>query len=88
METKYTFIETEGCTAFGFSVNSKELEDIEETEHAEILEYLLAKVREGIADNTILFRDVVKLFQPDDWHYSKDRCEQCGDSISTTIWKI
>jgi hypothetical protein len=88
MKNRYTIIETTGCTAFGFSINSRELSEISNEEQDKILDYLFLKVKEGIADNTILFNQVVQLFQPDDWEHSTDVCDQCGDSVSTTIWKI
>ena len=53
-----------------------------------ILDYLFFKVKEGINNNTILFTDVVKLFQPDDWHYGTENCETCGDSIDDITWNI
>jgi hypothetical protein len=87
-ETKYKFIETTGCTAFNFSVNEKSLSELSHEELDKILDYLFVKVKEGINDNTILFPDVVKLFQPDDWHYGTETCETCGDSIDDMTWNI
>ncbi len=87
-KTKYKITETTGCTAFGFSINEKSISDYKENELNEILDYLFIKVKEGINENTISFSDVVKLFQPDDWEYDNNICEQCGDSVSTTIWNI
>jgi hypothetical protein len=88
METKYKFIETTGCTAFDFVVNDTSLSVLSNEEINEILDYLFVKVKEGINDNTILFPDVVKLFQPDNWEYDDHTCETCGDNISTTTWNI
>jgi len=88
METKYKFVETTGCTAFDFVVNDTSLSVLSKEEINEILDYLFVKVKEGINENTILFTDVVKLFQPDDWEHDPNVCETCGDSISTTTWKI
>jgi len=87
-ETKYKFIETTGCTAFNFSVNDKSISELSNEEINKILDYLFVKVKEGINDNTILLPDVVKLFQPDDWHYGKENCETCGDSIDDMTWNI
>jgi len=86
--TKYLFEEVTGCTAFNFYVNDQPLSEISLEKQEEILDYLFVKVKEGINENTILFTDVVKLFQPDDWEHDPNVCEQCGDSISTTTWKI
>ena len=86
--TKYKFIETTGCTAFNFTVNDKSISEMSNEELDKILDYLFVKVKEGIANNTILFTDVVDLFQPNDWHYGTENCETCGDSISDTTWYI
>ena len=88
MESKYKFIETTGCTAFNFTVNDKQFSEVSEQEYNEMLDYLFVKIKEGINEQTILLEDVVKLFQPDDWEHDPNICEQCGDSVSTTIWKI
>jgi hypothetical protein len=86
--TKYLFEEVTGCTAFNFYVNDQPLSEVSSEKHEEILDYLFVKVKEGINENTILFTDVVKLFQPDGWEHDPNVCETCGDSISTTTWKI
>ena len=88
MKAAYKFEEVTGCTAFDFLINGKSLSGIPQKEQDEILEYLFLKVKEGIKDNTILFQNVVQLFQYDDYEYDDHVCEQCGDSISTTIWNI
>jgi len=87
-ENKYKFIETIGCTAFDFTVNDESISEISNEEIDKILNYLFIKISEGIKNNTILFTDVVKLFQPDDWEYDDYVCEQCGDTVSKTIWNI
>jgi len=87
-DTKYKFIETTGCTAFDFSINDKSISELSNEEIDKILEYILIKVKEEIRENTIQFTDVVKLFQPSDWEYNPDVCEQCGDTVSTTTWEI
>jgi hypothetical protein len=88
MSTKYKIVETTGCTAFNFTINDEPISDIPEKKQEEILDYVLGKIKEGINENTILFTDVVTLFQPDDWEHDPNVCETCGDSISTTTWKI
>jgi hypothetical protein len=87
-KTKYKFIETTGCTAFDFTVNDKSISEYSKKELEEILDYLFLKVKEGLNENTILFNDVVKLFQPDDWSHDPEPCGQCGDTVSTETWNI
>lgn len=86
--TKYKFIETTGCTAFNFTVNDKSTSEMSNEELDKILDYLFVKVKEGINENTILFTDVVKLFQYDDYESDPDICETCGDYRSSMIWNI
>ena len=88
MESKYKFVETTGCTAFGFSVNGREVSELSEQEYNEMLDYLFVKIKEGINDNTILFTDVVKLFQYDDYEHDPEPCDQCFDTVSTTTWNV
>ena len=88
METKYKFVETTGCTAFGFSVNDREISELSRQEYNEMLDYLFVKIKEGINDNTILFTDVVKLFQYDNYEYDDYICESCGDTTDKTTWNI
>jgi hypothetical protein len=88
METKYKFEEVTGCTAFDFVVNDTSLSVLSNEEIDEILDYLFVKVKEGINDNTILFPDVVKLFQYDDYESDPNICETCGDCRSSMTWKI
>ena len=85
---RYKFVETTGCTAFNFTVNNKQFSELSEQEYIEMLDYLFVKIKEGINEQTILFEDVVKLFQPDDWNYDHRACEQCGDTVDTITWNI
>lgn len=87
-KTKYKFVETTGCTAFNFTVNDKSISEISNEELDKILDYLLLKAKDGVIDNTILFTDIVKLFQPDDWEHDPEPCDQCGDTVSTETWNI
>jgi hypothetical protein len=88
METKYKFVETTGCTAFDFVVNETSLSVLSKEEINEILDYLFVKVKEGINNNTILFPDVVKLFQYDEYEHDPEPCSSCYDTISWTTWNI
>jgi hypothetical protein len=69
MKTKYKFIETTGCTAFDFTVNSKSFSELSQQEYNEMLDYLFVKIREGINEQTILLENVIQLFQYDDYEY-------------------
>lgn len=86
--TKYKFIETTGCTAFGFTVNDKEFSELTKGEYDKMLNYLFAKVKEGLTEQTILLENVIHLFQYDDYENDPEPCGQCGDTVQTTTWHI
>ena len=88
MKTKYEIKEITGCTAFDFTINGKSLSEFNDDERNEVLTYLFEKIKDGLNEQTILFENVVHLFQPDDWEHDDYVCEQCGDSVSTTIWRL
>jgi hypothetical protein len=88
MSTRYKIVETTGCTAFNFTVNDHQLSDMTDHEYNEMLDYFFVKIKEGLKENTILLLDVVELFQPDNWKYDPEPCDQCGDTVSDTTWNI
>jgi hypothetical protein len=88
MKPKYKFVETTGCTAFDFSANGNSLSELTDAERSEILDYLLLKIKEGVQEQAILLENVVQLFQYDDYEHDPNICEQCGDTVSTTVWNI
>jgi len=92
--TKYNIIISEGCTAFYTDVNGKtvggsyEPTRLTEEEENELVDYLLVKVKEGITNSTISLNALIGLFQYDDYETDEYSCEQCGDSVSRTIYNI
>jgi hypothetical protein len=86
--SKYKFVETQGCTAFSFTINDQEIGDIPKEKLKEIINYLCEKMKEGIDDGTVHFPDIVRSFQTSDWGSDKERCDQCGDTVSWEIWEI
>jgi hypothetical protein len=82
------FIKTEGCTAYGWSVDGKDLQDLPQEEQNQIFDYLVLKFKEKISENNLLLTDLVEVFHYDDFEFDSERCDQCGDSITTTIWDI
>jgi hypothetical protein len=85
---KYKFVETQGCTAFGFTVNDKDLNDIAKDEQKEIVGYLCQKMKEGLEDGTVLFSDIVRAFQTSDHGSDDEPCDQCGDTVYWDVWEI
>jgi hypothetical protein len=87
-KTKYKFVETTGCTAFNYTINDQPISEIPKEELDKILDYLFVKIKEGIGENSILFENVVSLFQYDEYEHDDYRCESCGDHRSSTTWNI
>lgn len=70
-KAKYKFVETEGCTAFSFTINGKDLSEVSKAEQNEAIEYLCAKMKGEIDKGTILFPDIVKVFHETDYRRGK-----------------
>ena len=85
---KYKFVETQGCTAFGFTVNDKDLIDISKDEQKVIVDYLCEKMKEKIDNDSMQLQDIVRSFGVDDWGSDEEPCGQCGDTVSWNIWEI
>jgi hypothetical protein len=82
------FVQTEGCVAYGWSIDGKSLQDFSKEERDEIFDYLIIKLKERMDDNNICLTDLVKVFHYDDYDYEPISCDQCGDSVATTTWEI
>lgn len=76
---------SEGCMAYGFSVDGVDLSDFGEPK---LVEYLLPKIKEGLDNGTITINKVIELFQYDNCDFSDSSCETCGDVVTTTTWEI
>jgi len=87
-KTKYKFEEVTGCTAFDFRVNDESISDISTEKQEEILDYLFQKLKEEFKNGSVLLSTIVSIFQYDDYEYDDHVCDQCGDTVSTTTWKI
>lgn len=88
METKYKIVITEGCTAFGTSINDRDIIDIPKEEMDEIIDYLFVKVKESYNQSGTNFEEIVRLIQPCDWEHDPEPCGQCFDTVSSTTWNI
>ena len=87
-KTKYKFVETQGCTAFSFTINGKDVVDVPKEKQKEIVDYLCEKMKEGIQNDTIQLKDVVSVFQATDWGSENEQCDQCYDTVHWDIWEI
>jgi hypothetical protein len=94
-ETKYKIVYDEmSCYNWGFSINdvwrSREVEDgvKQPEEDDELLDYLLAELKDGIKRGTCSFKDLVECFQSDDTEFSNSSCDDCGHSGYKQTWNI
>lgn len=92
--SKYNIVISEGCTAFYTEVNGKtiggsyEPTRLPEEDENELVDYLLLKVKEGISESTIDLNQLIGLFQYDECEHDDYACEQCGDTVTRTIYNI
>lgn len=86
--SRYKIEISEGCTAYYTLVNDVDIKDLSERQKTDFIDYLLQKLREGVADNTVSINTLIQAFQFDEYHYDRESCDQCGDTVSRTIWNI
>lgn len=71
----------QGCTTYNFLVDGKKFSDLPQEEQIKIIDFVLAKVKEGILNNHIAFQGILEHFQYDEYE-AGNRCETCGDTPS------
>ena len=86
--TKYKIEIVEGCTAFNTIVNGVSFVDIPENEKEEIVNYLIDQLKESYKRGEVTLESLIQNFQYDDYERDDYQCEQCGDTVSTTIYNI
>lgn len=93
-DTKYKVIISEGCTAFYTEINEKiiggeyEPTRMSDEEVDEFVDYLCEKFKQDLKEGTVIMDDLIKCFQYDETEYDDYSCEQCGDTVSRTIWNL
>ena len=87
-KTKYRIVETQGCIAWGVTVNDKDLVDLTEEEQDEVIDYLLQKTKEQYKAKELDFMSIVGNFHYTNYEYDKEPCGCCGDTVSTTTWDL
>ena len=84
----YVITETSGCTAYGISVNGRPLERMTSEEQREVESVVLAAVARALAAGQTNLSAVLGCIQYDDCQWNEHSCDQCGDTVSWTTWKI
>jgi hypothetical protein len=85
---KYKIEISEGCTAYYTLVNGVDINDLSEQQKTDFIDYLLQKLGEGLADNTVSLNTLIEAFQYHEYNADVNPCEQCGDFVTRTIWNI
>jgi formamidopyrimidine-DNA glycosylase len=88
MKTKYKIEIVEGCTAFATIINDVNTVDISTEEQEKIADYLIDQLKESYRNGEITLESLIQNFQYDDYEHDDHVCEQCGDTVSTTIYNI
>lgn len=71
-----------------WTVDGKDLFEMDKTETDNFLQYLLIKVQDNISEGSLFVTDLIKLFQYDEVDFDSESCDQCGDTSLTTTWEI
>ena len=77
-----------GCTAYNTLIDDVSLSDKSKDEQIQILDTILAKIKEDVLSGGININSVIDLVQYDKYVNDNEPCEQCGDCITTTTWHI
>lgn len=88
MNTKYKIEITEGCTAFNTTINGESISDLPEEYVDEVVDYILAQIRESYNRKGIGFDSIIQLLDYDTYEHDPTVCGSCGDTVSTTTWNI
>ena len=77
--------ETTGCTADYLAVNGIDIKDMTKDEISKI--YLKLMVHLLMKDDKNIL-DLLSLIEYDSFEMDEEPCEQCGDYMQTTVWKL
>lgn len=81
-------IKTDGCTAYGWTFDGKDLQEISAEEQEKIFDFLCLKFKEQMKDGCRSITDFVEVFFYDEFESDEYPCGQCGDYVSTTTWQF
>ena len=79
---------TEGCTAFDTKIDGISTSDMSKEQLEKAVEIIVQNIRKGIWENTSSLNSAINIMEYDEYKNDNCYCEQCGDSVSTTIWNI
>ena len=76
------------CMNESWTVDGKDLFEMDKTETDNFLQYLLIKVQDHISEGSLFVTDLIKLFQYNEVDFDSESCDQCGHTSSTTTWEV
>ena len=92
MRKKYEIIKTEGCVSYGTLVNDQQLygeyNPLSPVEIMELVDHLCERFKHELKRNNVRVDDLIDCFDYDDRETEDGYCETCGDSVTTTTWKL
>jgi hypothetical protein len=78
----------EGCTAYAQIFNGIPEESLTDEQKSEIVDYLIAKLKERVQRGNTSLESIVQLFEYDSCKTDDEACDQCGDYVTTTKYII
>lgn len=81
-------VETSGCTSDDIAVDGKSVSDLSAAQYDAVIYKVLLEIHKGIANGTVLFREVLACLQYESCEYDAEPCDTCGDGVSTTTWIV
>lgn len=92
MRKKYEIVRSEGCRSFGTAVNKKSLygeyNPLSPIEIMELVDHLCERFKYELKRNNVRVDDLIDCFDSDEYETEEDSCETCGDSVTTTTWRL
>ena len=81
-------IEHSTCMGESWTIDGKDLREMDKTETDNFVQYLLIKMQDHINDGSLFVTDLIRLFQYSELDFDSESCDQCGHTTSTTTWEV
>ena len=80
-------VQTYGCTSESFTVDGVEVNDLTDEQKQKFEDVLFANLREALRDESLFHARIIECLRYDDYETS-ERCDQCGDFVTTMTWNL
>lgn len=81
-------VETSGCVAGDLTVDGKSVSEMTPEEEMVVLERILSKIKESCSSGETALSSILHTLQYEDHECDEGSCDQCGDTICRTTWRI